>query len=90
MYLERYITDQCSNCQETMLIAEQADSTAGLEVTVINLDLPGQRIPPQVFAVPTYLLNGLVVSLGNPERGTFLARLLSNLRSRFCSPGYRL
>ena len=41
MYLEIHITDQCSNCQEAMLIAEQAGDIVGLEVTVINLDVPG-------------------------------------------------
>ncbi len=79
MHLEIYITDQCANCQEALLIAEQADGIAGLEVTVVNLDAPGQRVPPQVFAVPTYVLNGLVVSLGNPERDAFLAGLRAEL-----------
>ena len=79
MHLEIYITDQCTNCQEAVLIAEQARTIAGLSVTVVNLDEPGQRVPPQVFAAPTYVLNGLVVSLGNPERDTFLAGLRAEL-----------
>ena len=79
MHLEIYITDQCTNCQEAVLIAEQASGIAGLEVTVVNLDAPGQLVPPQVFATPTYVLNGLVVSLGNPERETFLAGLRAEL-----------
>jgi thioredoxin family protein len=82
MRLEIYITDQCGNCQEAVLIAEQAGGIAGLEVTVVNLDAPGQRVPPQVFAVPTYVLNGLVVSLGNPERDGFLAGLRAALAHR--------
>ena len=79
MHLEIYITDQCTNCQEAVLIAEQARSIAGLSVTVVNLDEPGQRVPPQVFAAPTYVLNGQVVSLGNPQRDTFLAGLRAEL-----------
>jgi hypothetical protein len=79
MRLEIYITEQCPNCQEAVLIAEQARTIAGLSVTVVNLDEPGQRVPPQVFAAPTYVLNGLVVSLGNPERDTFLAGLRAGL-----------
>ena len=79
MHLEIYITDQCTNCQEAVLIAEQARTIAGLSVTVVNLDEPGQRVPPQVFAAPTYVLNGLVVSLGNPQRDTFLAGLRAEL-----------
>ncbi len=82
MHLEIYITDQCANCQEALLIAEQAGSIVGLEVTVVNLDVPGQRVPPQVFATPTYILNGLVVSLGNPEHDTFLAGLRAALVHR--------
>ncbi len=79
MHLEIYITEQCTNCQEAVLIAEQASGIAGLEVTVVNLDAPGQPVPPQVFATPTYVLNGLVVSLGNPERDHFLAGLRAEL-----------
>ena len=82
MHLEIYITDHCANCQEALLIAEQAGGIAGLEVTVVNLDAPGQRVPPQVFATPTYVLNGLVVSLGNPERDGFLAGLRAELAHR--------
>ena len=82
MHLEIYITDQCTNCREAVVIAERARSIAGLEVTVVNLDEPGQRVPPQVFATPTYVLNGLVVSLGNPERDGFLARLRAALAHR--------
>jgi hypothetical protein len=82
MHLDIYITDQCTNCREAVLIAEQARSIAGLSVTVVNLDEPGRRVPPQVFATPTYVLDGLVVSLGNPERGAFLARLRAELAQR--------
>jgi Thioredoxin domain len=79
MHLEIYISDQCTNCREAVVIAEQARRIAGLEVTVVNLDEPGQHVPTQVFAAPTYVLNGLVVSLGNPERNTFLAGLRAEL-----------
>ncbi|GHO72226.1 hypothetical protein KSC_111180 [Ktedonobacter sp. SOSP1-52] len=60
---------RCSSasvCREAVLIVQEARSIAGLEVTVVNLDAPGQRVPLQVFATPTYILDGLVVSLGNP------------------------
>lgn len=79
MHLDIYITDQCANCQEALVIAEQAGGIVGLEVTVVNLDAPGQSVPPRVFATPTYILNGLVVSLGNPERNGFLAGLRAEL-----------
>ena len=75
MRLEMYIANQCTNCEEALLIAERARGIAGLEVVVIDLDKPGQHVPTHVVAVPTYLLDGQVVSLGNPVREAFLARL---------------
>ena len=79
MHLDIYISDQCTNCREAVQIAKEARGITGLEVTVVNLGEPGQRVPPQVFATPTYILDGLVVSLGNPERETFLAELRAAL-----------
>ncbi len=75
MQLEIYITNQCTNCVEALLIAERARGIAGLEVAVIDLDRPGQHVPPRVVAVPTYLLDGRIVSLGNPKREEFLGEL---------------
>ncbi len=75
MQLEIYITNQCTNCVEALLIAERARGIAGLEVAVIDLDQPGQHVPPRVVAVPTYLLDGRIVSLGNPKREEFLGEL---------------
>ena len=75
MQLENYITNECTNCGEARLIAEQARAIADLEVKVIDLEAPGQSVPPQVVAVPTYLLNGRIVSLGNPKREEFLGEL---------------
>ena len=80
MHLEIYITRQCANCGEALLIAERARTIAGVNVAVIHLDQPGQRIPPRVVAIQTCLLNGRVVSLGNPEREQFLAMLRTGLQ----------
>jgi predicted thioredoxin/glutaredoxin len=82
MHLDIYITNLCTNCGEALLIAERARTIAGLKVAVINLDQPGQRIPPHVVAAPTYVLDGKVVSLGNPERETFLALLRAELQQQ--------
>ena len=80
MRLEIYIANQCTNCEEALLIAERACGIAGLEVAVIDLDKPRQNVPTHVVAVPTYMLDGRVVSLGNPEREKFLARLRTALQ----------
>jgi predicted thioredoxin/glutaredoxin len=82
MHLDIYITTVCTNCGEALLIAERARTIAGLKVAVINLDQPGQRIPPHIVAVPTYVLDGNVVSLGNPEREKFLSMLRTELQQQ--------
>jgi hypothetical protein len=79
MHLNIYITNVCTNCGEALLIAERAQSIAGLHVSVVNLDQAGQSIPTHIVAVPTYVLDGKVVSLGNPEREMFLSMLRNNL-----------
>lgn len=75
MRLEIYVGHHCVNCEEALTIAEQARTIEGIEVVVVDLDQPGQHIPSRVVAVPTYMLDGKVVSLGNPARDAFLARL---------------
>ena len=82
MHLDIYITNVCTNCGEALLLAERARTIAGLKVAVIHLDEPGQSIPPHIVAVPTYMLDGKVVSLGNPEREMFLSMLRTNLEQQ--------
>ncbi len=51
---------------------------------IINLDDPCVPRPDNVFAVPTYLLDGKVISLGNPRRDQMFAKLAEEL-SESCS-----
>jgi hypothetical protein len=46
-----------------------------LQVDVVNLAEPGTRAPADVFAVPTFVLNGRVLSLGTPAPEALYARL---------------
>ena len=39
-----------------------------LHVQIIDVEEPGVQIPAAVFAIPTYLLNGKLLWLGNPHR----------------------
>jgi thioredoxin family protein len=75
MRLEIYVADHCSNCAEALRLAGLARRVPGVEVRVINLDTTTEPVPSRVVAVPTYLLDGRVVSLGNPSREDLL-RLL--------------
>jgi alkyl hydroperoxide reductase subunit AhpF len=66
--LEVYVSTECSNCGEAVrLAAEAAARYPRVIVQVIELERLDRKPPPdQVVAVPTYLLDGRVVSLGNP------------------------
>jgi Thioredoxin domain len=57
----------CPTCAETRKMVEQiGDRMPELKVEVIDLEDPAELAPPEVFSVPTYILNGDVISLGNP------------------------
>jgi alkyl hydroperoxide reductase subunit AhpF len=75
--LEVYVSSECLNCEEAVQLAEEAATRyPKVVVRVIDLDqLNGSPPPDPVVAVPTYLLNGRVVSLGNPYPEELFARL---------------
>jgi hypothetical protein len=75
MRLEIYVADHCANCAEALRLADLARTVEGVEVRVIDLDATTDPVPSRVVAVPTYVLDGRIVSLGNPSRGDLL-RLL--------------
>ncbi len=62
-----YIADDCWSCVETRRILD--DVMPLFPNTLLNLvNTATQPLPENVFAVPTYLLNDKVISLGNPTR----------------------
>jgi alkyl hydroperoxide reductase subunit AhpF len=75
--LEVYVSSECPNCDEAVRLAEEAAVRyPDVVVRLIDLDELGGNPPPDpVVAVPTYLLNGRVVSLGNPYPEDLFARL---------------
>ena len=74
--LEVYISRECLNCDEAVSLAEEvAARYPHVVVSVIDLDVYGSPPPDPVVAVPTYVLNGRVVSLGNPYPEELFARL---------------
>jgi predicted thioredoxin/glutaredoxin len=76
MRLEIYIADHCDNCEEAFRLAELAADVRGVQVRVVNIDAPADaEIPATVIAVPTYTLDGRVISLGNPYPDELLCLL---------------
>ena len=77
MRLDIYIDDNCATCEHARLIANQVrDRVPQVEVNVI--ELTGEK-PDNVFAVPTYLLDGATLYLGNPSEAELVERLESEL-----------
>jgi hypothetical protein len=67
--LEIYIAELCFGCDRARELAAQVRGWELPHVTVQLRDLgdAGTARPDSVFAVPTYLLDGRVISLGNPD-----------------------
>jgi hypothetical protein len=76
-HLDVYVSSHCANCVEACLLAEEAAVMyPALAVRVIDLDANTAPRPEYIVAAPTYVLNGRVISLGNPYRDELFAQLL--------------
>ena len=74
--LEVYISAHCFGCAEALRLAEAAARQfPGLAVRVIDLEREPNARPNGLVAVPTYLLDGQVVALGNPRQQDLFQRL---------------
>ena len=75
-----YVAAHCFSCAEARrLAAAAARRFRGLDVRTIDIEAPRAGAPPVlpdgVVAVPTFLLGGAVVALGNPEPEQLFARI---------------
>lgn len=74
--LEVFVTDDCWTCDETdRIVSKVAVDFPTVDVEVINARTG--RWPNNVFASPTYMLNGRIISLGNPSWATLCQQLAS-------------
>jgi hypothetical protein len=73
--LDIVVAPGCSGCDEARVVAPTLrEQFPALHVEVIELD--GRRPPPDgVVATPTYLLDGAVVSLGNPRAADLIGMI---------------
>ncbi|MDK1045113.1 MAG: hypothetical protein QGM45_05425 [Anaerolineales bacterium] len=73
MRLDIYIDDCCDTCDQARKIADQVrERMPQVEVNLIELN---GETPDSVFAVPTYLLDGVTLFLGNPSEAELFERL---------------
>ncbi|MEW6131459.1 MAG: thioredoxin family protein [Acidobacteriota bacterium] len=82
--LHIYITSDCFGCEGVGQVkSEIAERFPFLVIEIVNLDDPNAVKPDNVFAVPTYVLNGEVISLGNlylDQLSAIISKALSNNR----------
>lgn len=75
--LQVYVAPGCAGCRIALTIVEALrHARPDQRVDVIDIsDDPAMPLPDGVVGTPTYLLNGRVISLGNPKLTDLLTKL---------------
>ncbi len=74
--LDVYVVEHCFGCEEARrLAAAVASRFAVLSVRVVDLEREPDERPESLVAVPSYILDGRVISLGNPRQTDLFLRL---------------
>ena len=77
--LQVYYDSSCSTAHITQeLVMTVRNLQPGLSIEVIDLNEEDVRLPTSIFAVPTYLLDGAPVFLGNPPCQALIERLMAS------------
>lgn len=81
-----YVGENCPSCQTAVEVAERARREfPHVDVSVVDLGVSSERQPDGVFAVPTFLLDGEIVSLGTPSWERLQPLLLAALEGESAS-----
>lgn len=77
--LDVYVAEHCWSCEETRrIVADIAPQFP--EVDIVLRDVNDQAKPSNVFATPTYILDGRTIFLGNPTREELKQKLWQIIR----------
>lgn len=80
MLLQVFVEAGCGTCRRALELADQARiEFPTLRVEVVNLADPSAERPETVFAVPMFMLEGQVLSLGNPHPAGLMRTLAAHL-----------
>jgi hypothetical protein len=80
--LEIDLTRHCFGCAEALRLADSvAARSATVSVRVVDLEREPDARPAGLVAVPTYILDGRVISLGNPNQTELFGRIGRALRA---------
>jgi len=76
MELELFVETGCITSDIALSIVEQVRKLVPeVNLKVIDVRTANDALPEAVFAVPTYLLDGRLISLGNPDVNDLLRTL---------------
>lgn len=76
LLLRIYVARHCETCAEARRMAEEIRQLyENVEVETMELDEEESVNPDDVFSVPTWVLNGRIISLGNPSYNELSAKL---------------
>ncbi|MDA1004098.1 MAG: hypothetical protein O3B31_12260, partial [Chloroflexi bacterium] len=74
--LDVYVASDCVGCAAARAVTARARlAYPRVTVAVVDLDVSSIRPPPGVIAVPTFVLNDRVISLGTPSWEQIAAQL---------------
>jgi hypothetical protein len=74
--LQIFVSANCFGCQEARRLAKAvADRFRAVSVHLVDLDAEPEARPVHEVAVPAYVLDDAVISLGNPRQGDRFRRL---------------
>ena len=80
--LQVYVKQGCDTCDRARKIAGQVDAEfPNLAVEVVDVDVAGPG-RDDVFAVPTFVLEDRVLSLGNPQESHLQEQITALLQAR--------
>ncbi len=80
--LDVYLTRYCFGCAEALRLAELAARRfPAVSVRVVDLERQPEARPEDLVAVPTYVLDGRIVSLGNPRQRDLFRQLEGSLEA---------
>lgn len=66
--LEVYIADECPGCDEAKLLVKKLlQKKVNIKIDLLNFNNPTTICPDNIFATPTFVLNGQIIFLGNPS-----------------------
>lgn len=83
--LRVFVEAGCRNCDWALRLAQDVhERFPELDLEVVDVADPSSERPEDVFAVPTFVLDGRVLSLGNPRRSKLVSDVAAALEREKC------